>query len=154
MSHLCKAVTPSGMDELRRAFAEFDHNENGTISKEELGRVMKNFDNMVSEAELAQMIKLADKNGEGVINFNEFLCLMESNCTPQTADEEIKGLFNAIDTDNDGYITESEITKMMKSLGEKISKKDVRKMLKTGDKTKDGRISFTEFKMMIEELPK
>jgi len=138
------------MDQLREAFKEFDHNKDGAISKDELARVMKNFNTMVTEQELEQMVTLVDTNGDGGVDFKEFLALMERNCAAQTADEEIRSLFGAIDTDNDGYITEDEITKMMRSLGENISKKDVRKMLKEGDKAKDGVISFMEFKTMIE----
>ena len=38
----------------------------------------------------------------------------------------------------------------MKELGEKVRKKDLRKMVKEADKNKDGKISFAEFKIMVE----
>ena len=42
---------------------------------------------------------------------------------------------------------------MMKKQGEKLSKKEIKKMLKEGDKTKSGKIGYAEFKKMIEGLP-
>ena len=47
------------MEDLRCAFKEFDINEDGCISKEELARVMENFNSLVSEEELEQMQKEA-----------------------------------------------------------------------------------------------
>ena len=140
------------MQELRKAFKEFDHNEDGSISKSELSRVMKNVQTVISEEEVEQMIQVVDINGDGGIDFNEFFQLMENNAVPQDPDAEIRTLFGAFDTDADGYITEDEIMKMMKSLGENVSKKDIRQMMKEGDKTKNGKISFAEFKAMMGDL--
>jgi len=147
---LSHSITPFTMKELKKAFQEFD--KDGAISKTELSTVMKKFLSVVSEREVEQMIGLVDVNGDGEIDFNEFLHLMENNSAPQNPEDEIKQLFGAFDKDDDGYITEDEIMEMMKSLGEKVDAKDIRKMMKAGDKTKSGKISFTEFKSMIEEL--
>ena len=68
---------------------------------------------------------------------------MENNSLIQQGDEEMENLFNMFDINKDGFITEKEIKLMMKNLGEKVRKKDVRKMIKEADLNKDGKISFT-----------
>merc|ERR1711973_598931 len=125
MFRLSHTITPSAMQGLREAFKEFDHNQDGSISKNELSRVMKNFHSLVSDEELEQMIELVDTNGDGSIDFNEFFELMANSVGVENDTDEMKTLFAAIDTDNDGFITEEEITNMLKTLGEKIRKKDV-----------------------------
>lgn len=49
---------------LREAFAEFDKNHDGYISKEELAETMKKFGQDISEDEIDLMIKLADIDGK------------------------------------------------------------------------------------------
>jgi len=67
---------------------------------------------------------------------------MDNNCLVTSVDQEMQTLFNMIDKNNDGYITEKEIKSMLKGLGEKVRKKDIRKMIKEADQNKDGKISF------------
>ena len=50
----------------------FDCDGNGFISREELAKVMKNIGEDLSEDDLTEMITEADKNGDGVIDFQEF----------------------------------------------------------------------------------
>lgn len=54
--------------EMKSAFGVFDHDGSGTISLDELRRVMKSFGEILSEDELDSMIKEVDKNGDGSID--------------------------------------------------------------------------------------
>lgn len=149
--HLSKPVKPDHMTALREAFAEFDKNSDGYITKNELAGVMANFGHeIITQEELDEVMKLVDTDGNGVVDFKEFLELMDSNTLIQDADDEVKSLFTLFDIDHDGYITEKEIGNVMKNLGEKVRKKDIRKMVKEADKNKDGKISFSEFQTMVE----
>ena len=76
------------------------------------------------------------------MDFKEFINLMDNNCLVQSMDEEMQHLFQMIDKNNDGFITEKEIKAMLKGMGEKVRKKDIRKMIKEADQNKDGKISF------------
>ena len=51
--------------EMKSAFKVFDHDGSGTISLDELRRVMKSFGEILTEDELDAMIKEVDKNGDG-----------------------------------------------------------------------------------------
>ena len=147
---MAQPIKPQNMTALREAFSEFDQNSDGFISKEELLNVMINFGHMISNEELDEMIKLADNDGNGLVDFKEFLDLMDSNCLVENVDQEMQNLFSLIDLNNDGFLSEKEISTMMKNLGEKVRKKDIRKMIKEADKNKDGKISFEEFKAMVD----
>jgi len=136
---------------LREAFAEFDKNHDGYISKEELAETMKKFGQDISEDEIDLMIKLADNDGNNLIDIKEFQKLMsDSSLLKEEKEiEETESLFHIFDLNNDGYITEKELRKTMKNLGEKVKRKDIRKMIKEADANKDGKISFPEFKEML-----
>lgn len=81
--------------------------------------------------------------GNGLVDFKEFVNLMDNNSLIQKGDVEMENLFNMFDINKDGFITEKEIKVIMKNLGEKVRKKDVREMIKEADLNKDGKISFT-----------
>ena len=81
--------------------------------------------------------------GNGLIDFREFMNLMENTNLLQSGDKEMENLFNLFDINRDGYITEEEIKTTMKNLGENIRSKDVRKMIKEADRNRDGKISFS-----------
>jgi len=54
----------------------FDSDGNGVISREELRKVMKNIGEDLTDQDLTDMIREADKNGDGVIDFQEFSLLL------------------------------------------------------------------------------
>jgi Ca2+-binding EF-hand superfamily protein len=63
--------------EMKSAFKVFDHDGSGTISMDELRRVMKSFGEILTEDELDAMIKEVDKNGDGSID-----CMFSSHSVP------------------------------------------------------------------------
>ena len=54
--------------ELLNAFRVFDKDGSGTISSDELRNVLKSLGEDLTDAELDEMIKLADHNGDGSID--------------------------------------------------------------------------------------
>nr|CAB3459269.1 unnamed protein product [Digitaria exilis] len=63
-------------DELREAFRVFDQDQNGFISRDELRHVLQNLGERLSDEELAEMLREADADGDGQINYNEFAKVM------------------------------------------------------------------------------
>ena len=59
-----------------QAFALFDKDGDGTITTKELGTVMRSLGQNPTEAELQDMINEVDADGNGTIDFPEFLNLM------------------------------------------------------------------------------
>merc|ERR1711962_833782 len=137
-------------DILRDAFLEFDQNSDGYISKDELHNVMSSFGYDVTQKELDEMVKLVDADGNDLIDFHEFSSLMEGYLSVVDVDQEIRNLFAIIDINQDGFLSAKEIRSMMKKLGEKPRKKDIRKMMKEADNNGDGKISYDEFKDLFQ----
>merc|ERR1711935_231051 len=78
---LMSSKKPSSDDpdkELRDAFAVFDDDNSGSISREELKKLMKNLGQSLSDGELDAMMDEVDTDGNGEIDFNEFKGMMQS----------------------------------------------------------------------------
>jgi hypothetical protein len=58
-------------DEVREAFKVFDKDGNGFISAAELRHVMTNLGEKLSDNEVEEMIREADVDGDGQINYDE-----------------------------------------------------------------------------------
>ena len=56
--------------EMRQAFRVFDIDGNGVIDEKELRTTMKNLGEDLSTNDVKAMIKAADKNGDGKIDYN------------------------------------------------------------------------------------
>ena len=148
--HLLEPTDPRNITALRKSFAEIDKNGDGYISKSEMSDAINAIGRLVTDRELEEMMRIVDTDGHNLVDFNQFLELMDRNCLVQSADKEMTDLFSIFDVDNDGFITQAEISNLMKKLGEKIRKKDIRQMIKEADKNKDGKIDFKEFKEMVD----
>lgn len=56
-------------EELREAFKVFDQDRNGFISASELRHIMLNLGEKLSDEEVKAMMSVADKDGDGKINY-------------------------------------------------------------------------------------
>ncbi|NWU87227.1 CALMS protein, partial [Onychorhynchus coronatus] len=65
-----------GEEEIREAFRVFDKDGNGYISAAELRHVMTNLGEKLTDEEVDEMIKEADCNNDGQVNYEEFVRMM------------------------------------------------------------------------------
>lgn len=63
-------------EELKEAFKVFDKDQNGYISASELRNVMMNLGEKLTDEEVDQMIREADLDGDGQVNYEEFVRMM------------------------------------------------------------------------------
>jgi Ca2+-binding EF-hand superfamily protein len=61
----------------KAVFAEFDDDGSGSISTVELALVFRKMGSSPTEKELNDLVKEVDADGSGVIEFDEFLTLLE-----------------------------------------------------------------------------
>ena len=58
--------------ELKKAFAVMDKNGDGVVEKDELRTLLQGLGEDVTEEVIDEMIKIADTNGDGKVDFAEF----------------------------------------------------------------------------------
>ena len=78
------------------------------------------------------------------ITFDQF-CRIMQEFGQYAHDAYFLETFRAFDRNSDGFITAKEIKKTMKDLGEKLTDKQAKDMLKAADVNRDGKLSRDEF---------
>ena len=68
--------------------------------------------------------------GNGEIDFDEFILLVDRCSKPASDDQEIRDMFNAIDKDRSGFVDADELKETFISLGIPLTDEDVCKMMK------------------------
>merc|ERR1712195_293891 len=105
-----KALTEEQVDECREAFEMFDMDRSGSIDLRELSM-------NVSADELKKMVGDVDKDGNGTIEFPEFLSMMTAKMSSEATEEEIAKCFKLFDHDATGMITLKNLLHAREILG-------------------------------------
>ncbi|URE12761.1 hypothetical protein MUK42_24323 [Musa troglodytarum] len=100
--------TEEQLTEFYETFCLFDKDGDGSIAMEELSTVIKSLGLKPSQEELHGMISEVDVDGNGTIEFAEFLGLMAHKVKEIDSEEELKEAFKVFDKDQNGYISEAE----------------------------------------------
>lgn len=135
--------------EFRAAFELFDKDRDGKITTKELGTVMRNLGQNPTDNELQEMINEVDLDGNGTIDFKEFLGLMVRKMKDTDTEEELLEAFKVFDRDGNGFITSHELRYVMTQLGEALNPEEVEEMIKEADLDGDGQINYEEFVRMM-----
>ncbi len=143
------SLTEDKINEFKEAFEIFDKDKDGYITTKELGDIMKNLGQTPSEAELQDMINEVDIDGNGTIDFKEFLGLMARKMRDNDSEEELIEAFKVFDRDGNGLISNVELQHVMTSLGENVTMDEVDEMIKEADLDGDGYINYEEIVKMI-----
>ncbi|XP_044017848.1 calmodulin-like isoform X2 [Aphidius gifuensis] len=156
------AISKAQMKEFEEAFNLFDKDRDGSITKDELGRVMRGLGQFARTEELNTMLEEIDTDGDGNVSLVEFVKIVSNignASAAQTTDlsqeeqeeQELRDAFRVFDKHNRGYITASDLRAVLQCLGEDLSEEEIEDMIKEVDEDGDGRIDFYEFARSLVE---
>jgi len=135
--------------EFKEAFMLFDKDHDGRITEAELGVVMRSLGQKPTETDLRGMVKEVDKDGNGSIEFDEFLLMMARKLRAVDGEEEMHQAFKVFDKNGDGFITFDELKRVMCSIGERLTDEEIEDMIKEADLNGDKKIDYKEFITII-----
>ncbi|XP_021566870.1 calmodulin-like [Carlito syrichta] len=149
MNYQADQLTEEQIAEFKEAFLLFDKNDDGTLTTKELGTVKRSLGQNHTEAELQDMINV-DADGNGTIDFPEFLTMMARKMKDTTSEEEIREAFHVFDKDGNGYMSAAELCHVMMfltmtNLGEKLTDEDVDKTIREADTDGDSQVNYEVF---------
>uniref|UniRef100_A0ABM5EV98 Lysophosphatidylcholine acyltransferase 2 n=1 Tax=Pogona vitticeps TaxID=103695 RepID=A0ABM5EV98_9SAUR len=94
---------------------------------------------------LKELFALFDRNGDGTIDFREYVIGLSVLCNPANTEQTIQMAFQLFDVDEDGTITEDEFALIIRSsLG--LPDLDVSNLFKEIDVDNSRKLSYEEFK--------
>ena len=133
--------------EYQEAFNMFDKDKTGKISVKEIMKLMKNYGNPLTKEQVEDMIADIDTTGDGELDFEEFVTLMQKQEVDIDDDEEdaVLRAFKSFDKDKIGTITNAEFRYILTQLGERFSDAEVDTLFKECDLTDDGVLDYKEF---------
>ena len=133
MTNATDHLTPEQIEEFREMFKIFDVDHDDQIDTGELGAVMKAMGYNPTQAELEEMIREVDADGNGNLDFSEFLTLMASKMRYNDTEEELLEAFKIYDRDGDQLIRLAEIKHVFGILGETMTDDQIADMIQLAD---------------------
>ncbi|XP_030542928.1 calcium-dependent protein kinase 2-like [Rhodamnia argentea] len=132
---------------LKAMFANMDTDKSGTITYEELKTGLARLGSKLTEAEVKQLMEAADVDGNGSIDYIEFITATMHRHKLER-EEHLYVAFQHFDKDNSGFITMDEIETAMRGygMGDEDTIKDI---IAEVDTDNDGRINYQEFCAMM-----
>lgn len=130
---------------------KLDIDGSGTIEKQEFMGIPAISSNPLA----SRLVDLFDKDGDGSIDFEEFITGLSAFSSKGQKDEKLKFAFKVYDIDRDGYLSVGElfiVLKMMvgSNLKDEQLQQIVDKTVMEADQDGDGKLSFEEFKKVVE----
>ena len=136
--------------EFEKQFINLAGNLHSSIDKDALKTLAKNLDQNYSEQEVERLIEEIDEDGNGKIEFEEFLNTLANK---SIGDENIiKQAFAILDRSDSGYITLNDLRHAMLCLGENYTNEEINEMISLVDDDQDGVINFQEFNKLIKKF--
>ncbi|KAJ6885326.1 hypothetical protein NC651_026058 [Populus alba x Populus x berolinensis] len=111
---------------LKTMFTNMDTDKSGTITYEELKTGLARLGSKLSEVEVKQLMEAADVDGNGSIDYIEFISATMHRYKLER-DEHLYKAFQYFDKDSSGYITRDELESAMKEygMGDEATIKDI-----------------------------
>ena len=143
-------LTPADIITLRNSFDEIDIDESGEIDYDEFMESMEERRNAFTDA----VFRLIDINGDGLLEFDEFVAICGSFCMWSQL-EILQFCFNTFDADGGGTIDEEEFEALAKTISHKdpTFPGNFARALEEFDTDGDGLIDFEEFVTMNRRYP-
>ncbi|KAK7276842.1 hypothetical protein RIF29_17988 [Crotalaria pallida] len=132
---------------LKSMFTNIDTDNSGTITYEELRAGLQRLGSKLTEAEVQQLMEAADVDGNGTIDYIEFITATMHRHRLER-DEHLYKAFQYFDKDNSGFITRDELQIAMKEYG-MGDEATIKEIISEVDADNDGRINYEEFCAMM-----
>lgn len=144
-------LTKTEREMYRHVFESIDVDHSGTLTEDEFIRGTKKFfGEQLTEIDAMQLYKKIDLNGDGTIQFNEFV-LVALHRDELHSQQKLRAAFDMMDKNGDQTISPDELLDVF-SFNENFDIEMAREMIRQVDSNADGGIQYDEFNMMMKNI--
>ncbi|XP_051118710.1 calcium-dependent protein kinase 8-like [Andrographis paniculata] len=133
---------------IKEAFDMMDSQKRGKLNLEELKMGLQKLGHQIPEADVNVLMEAADVDGDGTLNYGEFLAL-SVHLRKLANDEHLHKAFAFFDKNGSGFIEIEELRNALNDEEEANSEEVINAIMQDVDTDKDGRISYDEFAAMM-----
>lgn len=141
-------LTQGQIDSYKSAFSLFDKDGDGTIKSKEVGTVMRALGLNPSESEVIDLVNEVDE-GNGLIDFPEFLVIMARKADDIDAQTELLESFRNFDKDGSKKISMEVFKNIVMNMGEKINEDELNEFIDAVDFDPHADIEYEELVKLI-----
>ena len=143
-------VTESEILKMKECFQAFDTDQSGALDLNELKDSISEMGMNMQSERLLKMVEECDANGDGEMQFDEFLQWMGvyDQSRMLIEDDKIEGLFE-IATQGRDKITQEDFKRLSQEVHANYTEEELNDMLLSADSDKDGVINLQEFVHII-----
>ncbi|KAJ3193701.1 Calcium-binding component of the spindle pole body (SPB) half-bridge [Irineochytrium annulatum] len=131
--------------EIKEAFDLFDTDKDSALDYHELKVAMRALGFDVKKTEVLKILREYDKNGQGLIDFEDFNKVMTEKILDRDPMDEIRKAFQLFDDDGTGKISLRNLRRVAKEIGENLDDEELQAMIDEFDLDQDGEINEQEF---------
>uniref|UniRef100_A0A7C9AQN0 non-specific serine/threonine protein kinase n=1 Tax=Opuntia streptacantha TaxID=393608 RepID=A0A7C9AQN0_OPUST len=135
---------------IKEAFDTMDTGKRGKINMEELKVGLQRIGHQIPDAELQILMEAADVDGDGTLNYGEFVAV-SVHIRKMANDEHLHKAFSFFDKNKTGFIEVDELRDALNEDSDAVTNVDevINAIMHDVDTDKDGRISYDEFAVMM-----
>ncbi|KAK9169878.1 hypothetical protein Syun_002018 [Stephania yunnanensis] len=134
---------------IKDMFETMDIQKKGRLTHEELKVGLLKFGHQVADTDLQMVIEAADADGDGTLDYGEFVAVSIHLKKIGDDDEHLRKAFSFFDLDQSGYIEIEELRSGLAAEVDPDNNEVVDAIMRDVDTDKDGRISYEEFATMM-----
>ncbi|WAR19340.1 CALM-like protein [Mya arenaria] len=140
-------LTEQQIIDLKDAFAAFDKNNDGLLNFPEVKDMLVSIGRDPRSCRVNEVLKEVDTDGDGAINFAEFLNFIAREQLAEGPEEqsELQQMFAMFDRNRDGRITHAEMKRALAETGQNVPDSEIESMIREADDNCDGKVSYKEF---------
>ncbi|KAL9657467.1 hypothetical protein ABK040_016734 [Willaertia magna] len=143
-----REVSKEELQRYREIFGLVDTDGGGSIERDELGTLMRTLGLKPSDEEIDEMMKEADIDNSGDIDFNEFVAVMSKSVQSQYTQEQYYNAFRVFETDDCPYgIVKTKVLEhALTTYGDNpISLQEATELLANVDPENTGKINYLNY---------
>jgi len=121
-------------NKIKEAFALFDQNDDGILTKDELITLLRSIGKYVTENDVDNLIRNVN-----TIDIDNFMIIL-NKIAPKDTQQNLQEAFEIFDSENNGYINVPEFRHILTNLGEKLTNDEIDNIITQLDINNEGKI--------------